>query len=91
MTTWRCKDVVKSFNKASAELMASAIADGCAVTEWKVGELNCFVADGQQAKLKQGLGVYGSCGACVNVHPRVWTAFAGSGKIDDNVYLPKLV
>ena len=89
MSIVRCDNVVASFNKASAKLLANAIADGCTVKEWKVGEFNCFVADGEQSKLKQGLGVYGSCGACINNNPRVWVALAGSGKIDEKVYLPK--
>lgn len=88
MSIYRCNNQVATFNKRSAALKASAIADGMNVhTEWKDGEFQCFMASHSQATLLAGKGIYAECGANVNGNPCTWTS--GRGKVWQDTYLQK--
>ena len=90
MSIFRCNNQVATFNKRSASLKATAIADGMDVhTEWKDGLFDCFMARHSQATLKAGKGLYAECGANVNVNPTLWSTTPGKGKVDNDTYLQK--
>jgi hypothetical protein len=76
--SYKCKDVVKSFNKKAEFYKQLAIQNGLEITgEWEINGYQCFHAI-YRAK---GVSSYAEVGACVNGCGRVWYTIPAGSKV----------